>query len=254
MVKTAVILAAGLGLRLKKHSLKKPKAFLNIGGTILLERSIAILVQNGIEEIIIGTGFCSEDFESFANEHRGLNIKCVKSERYASTGSMFTLYNLSKDIFNPFILLESDLLYEDMAIKVLQSDVRENVILASDLSNAGDEVFIETNSFGIIDRISKDKNDLRALSAEFVGINKLSIEAYQAFCEFFEANCEDLQNAHYENSFPLLGPQYPFFVNRQDSLIWCEIDDKNHLRRAKEIIFPLILQKQERTDYELKKC
>lgn len=55
MVDTAVIVAAGLGMRLKDRTKYKPKGFLVIGEKTLIERSVENLLEFGIKNIIIGT-------------------------------------------------------------------------------------------------------------------------------------------------------------------------------------------------------
>ena len=235
MLKTAVILAAGFGARLGEYSLNRPKALLNIGGLSLLERSISLLVRNGIEEIVIGTGFRADCLEAFARGNEGINIRCVRNENYLHTGSLFTLFNLREHISMPFVLLESDLLYENRAIEILQLDERSNAVLASGFTGAGDEVYIEANGDGCLEKLSKNKDELNHVSAEFVGINKLSLEAYQALCRLVENNLSELQSWHYECAFPRLAPEHRFHVLKQDDLVWCEIDDRRHLMRAREM-------------------
>lgn len=244
MIKTAVILAAGMGNRLKQYSLHKPKAFIRIGKETLVERSINILAQNGVEEIIIGTGFRSEYFALLGNKCHEAKVKRLRIPDYADTGSMFTLYSLRSEITGPFLLLESDLLYEELAIKAIQDDARENVILASSFTNAGDEVFIETNDQNQLINLSKEQSELTRISAEFVGISKLSWATYQSFCHLFEKNEAELKKDHYETAFPRLALEQPFSVLKMDELVWCEIDYREHLIRAEELIFPEISRRE----------
>ena len=49
----AMILAAGLGTRLKPLTNSKPKALVNYQGSTLLDRSINFLIAQGIDEIIV---------------------------------------------------------------------------------------------------------------------------------------------------------------------------------------------------------
>ena len=51
----AMILAAGLGTRLRPHTNDRPKALVKIGGRTLLEITIARLRAFGIDEIIVNT-------------------------------------------------------------------------------------------------------------------------------------------------------------------------------------------------------
>ena len=243
MVKTAVILAAGMGLRLTNYTKEKPKAFIEIEGRTLIERSISALIENGIDKIIIGTGFCSEYFDCLQKSFDNVTIKCLKNEEYRDSGSMLTLFRLRKYIAAPFLLLESDLLYENRAIEAIQGEPRDNVILVSDFTKAGDEVFIESNSLGYLTKLSKDIKELTSVSAELVGISKVSLDAFKAFCLYFEKHVEDLKNAHYETGFSCLAPQHYFFVLKLNDLLWCEIDNKMHLVRAREVVYPKIKRK-----------
>src|SRR5687767_14048614 len=102
-VTTAVILAAGLGYRLKHHTQAQPKGFLEVDGMSLIERSISTLLGAGITEIIMGTGYLHEHFEALKKKYP---LKTFRNVDYSVTGSMYTLYVLKDLINNPFLLLE----------------------------------------------------------------------------------------------------------------------------------------------------
>ena len=63
MIKQAVIVAGGLGSRFGNRTKEMPKGFIEIEGIAMVERSVQKLIAAGIEEIIIGTGHCSEYYE-----------------------------------------------------------------------------------------------------------------------------------------------------------------------------------------------
>ena len=69
-VKHAMILAAGLGTRMKQLTLEIPKPLIKVGGKKLLERSINLLENHGVEQIIINIHHLADQFEKFV-----LNIK-----------------------------------------------------------------------------------------------------------------------------------------------------------------------------------
>ena len=52
-----IILAAGIGSRLKPHTDNKPKCMLEIDGISLIDRQISVLRRNQINEIIIIGGY-----------------------------------------------------------------------------------------------------------------------------------------------------------------------------------------------------
>ena len=64
-VKHAMILAAGLGTRMKPLTLRTPKPLIKIGNKNLLERSISILENHGVEQIIINVHHLANQIEKF---------------------------------------------------------------------------------------------------------------------------------------------------------------------------------------------
>ena len=69
-VKHAMILAAGLGTRMKPLTLETPKPLLKVGSKNLLERSINLLENHGVEQIIINVHYLAAQVEKFI-----LNVK-----------------------------------------------------------------------------------------------------------------------------------------------------------------------------------
>lgn len=237
-VGTAVILAAGLGSRLKDRTKEKPKGFIEVDGKSLIERSILNLLDAGIRKIIIGTGYLHEHFDSLREKYP---IQTFRNQDYSTTGSMYTLYVLSHLIDEPFLLLESDLLYESDALGHLLNDPLDNIILASGATNSGDEVFIQASASHELQQMSKDAATLKNVSGELVGISKLSEMALRDMCSFAEGSYKKENRAmHYEDALVGVAERRHVHVKVIDDLIWCEIDDDNHLSRALNIVYPKI--------------
>lgn len=238
-VETAVILAAGLGSRLGDLKEEKPKAFLTVGNETLIHRSVRLLLQKGIKTILIGTGYKSEYFESLKLEFP--QIYTHHNHQYDHTGSMYTLFLLRKMVKESFLLLEGDLLYESGALDKVIKDEAQNIILGSTATHSGDEVFIQCNDMGHLEQMSKDRNTLSHVSGELVGISKLSIETFNSMCLFAEDRYAQGQfQIHYEDAMVGVAKNESFYVKVENNLAWCEIDDPVHLKRAVEIIYPLI--------------
>ena len=184
MTKVAVILAAGLGSRLKEKTKFKPKGFLELEGISLIQRSVDNLLSCGIEKIYIGTGYLNDVYDEFAKNYS--KIENIKSDRYETTSSMYTLYNMRTKLKDDFLLLESDLLYEIDALKYLIEDEQDDIILASGKTNSNDEVYIDADKNFSLVAMSKKKEDLKFIYGELVGISKVSQNRYKMMCELFE--------------------------------------------------------------------
>ncbi|RBW69993.1 2-aminoethylphosphonate aminotransferase [Bacillus taeanensis] len=238
MVKAAVILAAGLGSRLGKRTKEKPKGFLEIGDKTLIEHSILHLLSSGIERIYIGTGYLKEFYEELALRYK--EITCVTNEQYDVTGSMYTLFQFKNYVKEDFLLLESDLLYDQAALTILQYHHYPDVLLASELTDTNDEVFIEVDDKNQLVNMEKDQNRLFNIYGELIGITKLSYGTFQALCYFADKELQKNKKLDYERALIELCSEKPIAVHKVKELAWCEIDNEVHLKRAVETVYPQI--------------
>ena len=237
MVQTAIILAAGFGSRLGDLTNEMPKGFLEVGNKSLISRSVECLLRNGVNKIYIGTGHLSEYYDELAARYDNL-ISCVKNDRYAISSSMDTLFNLRHVVNEDFLLLESDLLYEDRALSTLMEADQKNIVLASGKTSSGDEVYINADDRRSLVSMTKDSAAADGAFGELVGISKVSIEAYQQMCAIF--NRQGPLTIDYEYVMANVAHPDNFIVHRIEDLAWCEIDDEDHLERASsQVIFAL---------------
>jgi mannose-1-phosphate guanylyltransferase len=79
----AVILAGGLGTRLRPYTLFLPKPMLAVGPKPILEHIVDWLRANGIEEVVIATGYLGRTIEQYFGDGRGfgLKIEYARSDR-----------------------------------------------------------------------------------------------------------------------------------------------------------------------------
>ncbi len=238
MIKQAVILAGGMGTRLKDITKDMPKGFLEINNIPIVEQSIEKLVAYGVEEIIIGTGHCSEWYEKLAEKYP--IVKTVKNEDYQNTSSMGTLNVCSSLIKDDFLLLESDLIYDEVGLKVLINDKHQNVILASGKTNSFDEVYLDTDNKGILTKVSKNKEEFDNPNCELVGITKISKSLLNKMIDFYNKNLDSYKKIDYENVLEILAKEYPIYVHKIEFYAWAEIDDERMFKRACNEIYPHI--------------
>lgn len=242
MTKQAVILAGGLGARFGKRTEAMPKGFIEIDGVPMVERSIQKLIANGIEEIIIGTGHCSEFYDALAKKYHV--IKTARNDNYANTSSMGTLAVCAPHIKGDFLLLESDLIYDAVSLKVLQNESRANVMLASGKSNSHDEVYLATNENGVLQEVSKDKKIIPNPAGELVGISKVSKSCLEKMLDYYHSS-PSLIKLDYENALKQVSISGEnVFVNKIEFLAWTEIDDESMLARALGEIYPRIQENE----------
>lgn len=242
MIRQAVIVAGGLGSRFGDRTKLMPKGFIEIDGVPMVERSVQKLIAAGIEEIIIGTGHCSEYYDELAKKYHV--IKTVKNENYANTSSMGTLEVCVPYIKGDFILLESDLIYDSVGLTVLQNEQRANVILASGKSNSHDEVYLAADADGVLNEVSKDKSVIPEPAGELVGITKISKACLEKMMAYYKSSA-DLIKLDYESALKQVSVSgEPVYVHKVEYYAWTEIDDESMLDRALTQIWPRIKENE----------
>ena len=236
MIRTAVILAAGLGSRLKALTSDKPKGLMEIDGLPLVEHSVRKLIAVGVQRVFIVTGYLRERYEQWAETYP--EVTCIVNPAYADTGSMGSLACVKDEVNGPFLLLESDLYYDRWGLDMIQKSPAGDVVLASGFTASGDEVYIELREGGLLHRVSKDRSQLSGIDAELVGISKLSMQAFTRMCDYYEDQANRMMD--YEHVMAAISDRIEFQVLRLDPFWWCEIDTAEHLERALRLIVPQV--------------
>ncbi len=237
-ITTAVIMAAGRGTRLWPYTEEIPKCFVEVGGQTLIERSIEILQKNGIDQIIVGCGHKDEQFHRIKNVY-GLTL--YKNDDFATTDSLYTMVLAEPLVTSSFLLLESDLLYSPEAIKILLEAEEKNVVLASGFTFSNDEVYVEADANGQLVNMTKDAAAREGAFGELVGICKISHALLADLARLVKSD-PAWQKQKYEEGLVKMAEKHAIRVALAKDLVWCEIDDDEHLKRAKEVIYPKIEQ------------
>lgn len=239
MITTAVILAAGMGTRLQDLGKSQPKGFLQFGEKPIIEESIEKLIKSGIKRIILVTGYHHEFYETLAKKYEIITTQF--NPKYAESGSFYSLFCARNLINSDFLLLESDLIYEQQALTTVINFPKDNVILLSGKTNAGDEVYVETKQETIV-TMSKNPQKLQQITGEFVGICKISLSLFAEMLAEAKLRFETNLKGDYEtDGLVAVAKSYPVYYQLVPNLIWAEIDDYQHLIRARELIYPAIL-------------
>ena len=230
----AVILAAGMGVRLKELNRGIPKGFISLGDDKpIIEYSIDALLNCGIKDIIIVTGFMDEHYENLRSRYP--QIKTVRNEKYSETGTMFSLWCARHLLNTDFILLESDLIYEIKAIReLLESPVRDSILI-SGKTEAGDEVYVGADG-DWVKKISKDRKALSSIVGEFIGISKLSYDFYLKLIKTAEEGFDSSLLISYDmDCLVAVAEKNHLGFLKIENLLWAEIDDVSQLNKAQKV-------------------
>ncbi|MBU3209290.1 NTP transferase domain-containing protein [Clostridium algidicarnis] len=235
VIKQAVILAAG-----EREEFNMPIGMLQLSDETIIERILNILEMNGIKDTIIVAGYKSEYYEELAKK-RG--IKVVNNPKYKWTGTMPSLACAKDFIKDDFLLIESDLIFEDRVIEEVVNAKKRDLVVITNESGSGDEAFVEIRR-GHLFKMSKDKHQLNKIDGEMIGVSKLSLDVFNKMMEEFKYNTNPYLN--YEYSLLDVSRNYDIGYLKIDDIIWGEVDNKEHYEKMTKRIYPRIKRREDK--------
>ena len=122
-INTALILCAGFGKRLNPITLKKPKPLIEINNVTMLEKSINLIKELGINKIILNTFYLKDHISNFVkSKNFNINIHIVDDGKSIldTGGGILNMINQSTDddfiVFNPDTIWSND--YKNEILKM----------------------------------------------------------------------------------------------------------------------------------------
>jgi len=244
--RTAIILAAGRGVRLGRLTAERPKCLIEVGAKSLLAHSLDHLERAGLREAIVVTGHAAAVLgEALDNWTGGMRIVALPTPDYETRGSMGSLLTAIECTgTRSALLLESDLLYHpDFLAAALSSE--SSTILTADVSGSGDEVYVRADDDGRLEFLGKTGGASRPAASvgEFAGISLLREPIPAMYAERARAwLAAGRIDAHYEEVLlDLARDGNPIQVRHCPSLPWTEVDNLDDLHRAEKLVWPRLL-------------
>ncbi|MCF6248791.1 MAG: phosphocholine cytidylyltransferase family protein [Desulfobacula sp.] len=236
-ISTALLLAAGTGSRLFPLTQSSPKCLTLVNEISILERLITSLNQHGFERLVVVTGHLENRIREFLGKRAGnLTIEYVYSPLYKTTNNIYSLWMAREIINEPFLLIESDLVFDPSLLKDMLYPDRIAVARMRPWLN-GSTVTI--NQFNKVKAFHSDAvNHTSRTRYKTVNIYSLSLSSWYGVIEKLNQYIlAGRVNNYYETVFArmvaekCLSFQAVFF----DSKPWYEIDTIEDLASAERM-------------------
>ncbi len=236
----AIILAAGVGSRIRPLTDNCPKSLLKVGGNTILEMMISHIQDCGINEIIFVFGYLQEQMIEFVKtKFPDLKAYFVTNERYAETNTGFSLM-LAKDLVgdSAFVKFDADVVFDkDILKKLIECEYANCLCIDKNINLDAEEIKVIVEDKNQIIKASKTVNPKDAIG-ESIGIEKISSETAKLLFAELELMMEDEQNhqEYYESAYErLIVKNVPFYALDISGLRWTEIDTKEDFIIAERI-------------------
>lgn len=234
-----VILAAGMAKRLRPLTDTKPKCLLVVGRRTLLQRTIDAMLQAGIDEFVVVTGYRGEMIRDFITTHYPQQtFHFLHNHDYEHNNNIYSLWMAGQVVRGKeFLLMDSDILCDPAAVARIAHE--PGSALALNRHACGEEeIKVIVDADNHITEISKVCSIEDAIG-ESVGIEKMTADYSTALYKELDQMIlkEGLIDVFYERCFERLIPQgHTFKVVDTTSYFSYELDTPEDFERAKELM------------------
>ncbi|MGT2474927.1 ADP-glucose pyrophosphorylase [Paraburkholderia steynii] len=244
----AIILAAGLGLRLQQPVGEQfPKCLLRFDGVTLLERHLQMLDAAGVTDVVLALGFQPElveaELERIEWPHR---VEIRLNPRF-DLGSVLTVHTVADAMTSggDVLLMDADVLYDERILSALVAGEHANRLLIDRDFEAGDEPV----KLCLKDGVPVELRKQLAVGLEYdtigesVGFFRLREETAKRFAEIVAGYVDSGRaNMPHEEAVRdlLLERSHVFDTADVTGAPWIEIDFPNDVKRAAAEILPML--------------
>jgi HAD superfamily hydrolase (TIGR01450 family) len=228
----AVILAAGIGSRLRPLTEKKPKGMVKVNGIPIIEHQIKAYLQAGLKEsdIIIVAGYKPDFITQFISEnYPGINL--IINDVYNTTNNMYSLDMALDTVDEDVVVSNGDCVYEYSIISDFLKFSSANSIASEKGSFTDENMKITVNSENRIVHISKQIKSEEAYGNS-IDLYKISSESLETFKAIIKGMIEEDKNLWAELALDKSFEKLTFIPFDIEGRKWMEIDNYEDLHIA----------------------
>lgn len=147
----AIIMAAGLGTRMRPLTNETPKPLVKVNGTRMIESIIQALHRENINDITIVTGYLADKFDFLPKKYAG--VKLINNPYFNKYNNISSLYVARKELKNTIILDGDQLIYNP---EILSANFEESGYAGSLINEWSDEWIMHTDNEGRVISCDRD--------------------------------------------------------------------------------------------------
>jgi len=234
-ITTALLLAAGSGSRLGNGS---PKCLARVSGVPILGRLVSSLIEQGFERMVVVVGYRGDEVRDYLDVNAsGLEIHFIDSRHHATTNNIYSLWLARDSMKEPFVLIESDLVFDSRLLGLMRISDR---IAVAKFRPHMDGTTVSINAAGRVDAFRVGALDGLHLPYKTVNIYSLSMSIWREVTRRLDLQiAAGRVHSYYESVFAEMAIEglLPLEAVNFDDGRWCEIDTPDDLVTAQHLFF-----------------
>ena len=238
-VTTALLLAAGTGSRLYPLTQDAPKCLTIVNGMSILERLILNLNLHGFKRLVVVTGHLENQIRNYLGNQIGdMKIDYIFSPPYKKTNNIYSLWMAREVINEPFLLLESDLVFDESLLDGMLYPDRIAVAKMQPWMN-GTSVTID-RSQQVKAFWAGNADSFGEIKYKTVNIYSISLNSWYEIVKRLDQHISGGKvNGYYETVFAEMIVDGSLFFKAVsfDGKPWYEIDTLEDLAQAEKLFF-----------------
>ena len=222
-----LILAAGKGTRM--GNIEMPKCLLEINGIPIIKHQINSFKKNGIEDILVVTGYKSEMIHNLMKNQ----IQYIHNARFNEMNNIYSMWLAIKELQEDFICVYGDLMFDKEILRKcleIQSDI--GMMIETNTRDETMKVRIENNK--IVEVNKKIKKEHAA--GNFIGMAKFSKNASKKLFYEIDNLIKGEKDGYYTTGIEnLIKKKLEVGYQTTDNLLWMDIDDEIEFKESHKI-------------------
>ena len=236
-VTTALLLAAGIGSRLYPLTRNEPKCLTIVNAMSILERLIHSLNQHGFKRLVVVTGYLENRIREYLGNQVGdIEIEYIFSPLYETTNNIYSLWMAREIINEPFLLLESDLVFDESLLDAMLYPDRIAVAKVQPWMNGSCVTINESRMVKTF--LAYNANSFGEIKYKTVNIYSISLTSWDCIVKRLDQHISDGKvNDYYEAVFSemIADGSLSLKIVSFDGKPWYEIDTIEDLAKAEKL-------------------